>query len=53
MATSLQGHDLVPQEIFFTNKVTKKLFEDYLPGYSANGAYNFVVTGTTRLPHCS
>ncbi|SDX67606.1 hypothetical protein SAMN05444358_10911 [Ruegeria halocynthiae] len=45
MTTSLQGHDLVPREILKAGSETGDLFAKYLPGYSVNGAYNFVVTG--------
>lgn len=45
MVTSLQGHDLVPREILDLKNPTGLLFEKYLPGYSVNGTYNFVVTG--------
>jgi hypothetical protein len=45
MTTSLQGHDLVPREILVTNRETAALFRKYLPGYSVDGVYNFVVTG--------
>ncbi len=45
MTTSLQGHDLVPRGILKAGSETGDLFATYLPGYSVNGAYNFVVTG--------
>ena len=45
MTTSLQGHDLVPREILVKYELTANIFAKYLPGYSVNGAYNFVVTG--------
>lgn len=40
--TPLQGHDLIPRELFREDLVTADIFEKYLPGYSVNGAYNFV-----------
>lgn len=40
--TPLQGHDLIPRELFREDLITADIFEKYLPGHSVNGAYNFV-----------
>jgi hypothetical protein len=46
MAAGLQGMDTIPKAIF---RDFKAIFDDYLPGFSADGIYNYALGAETAI----